>query len=591
MIRWRYSHAAMAAWVLLTGLAFGDATVPYRVAFEGAPNGGISAAMKAASDLVTLERKPPASLDLLQRRLDRDLAKLREVLEAEGYYDATLKGDIDGAQSPAHVTVRVEAGERYRIVDLRYVEPEGQPPSGAAMPGLAELKLKPDNPARADDVTAAEKKLIRLLKKQGFAYAAVSRRTIEIDREKKTGALVYYVDAGPKGRFGNVAISGLESVEEEAVRRKIAWHEGDPFNGDLVDKLKKSLIASNLFAMVEVTTPAKPDGGDLVPVSIKLVERKHRTISAGINYTTDEGIGGQVNWEDRNLTGRGDRLSLGAVLSELSQNVEGGYTVQDFLRANQSLQLKARVGRDAPDAYTNESARVSAIVERKISDETKAGVGIEFRPEHVTQTGLAHDFMLASVPMYVTREHLDDPLNPLSGQKLSLKLTPFVDLLRQGDAFVKTQAGYNQFLPILEKPACVLAWRLVMGTMVGDQRIDIPADERFYAGGANSIRGYGYQTVAPLDGKHPIGGKSIVEISGELRFRVRENLDLVGFIDGGNAYSKEIPDIGQMFWGAGVGVCYHSKIGPIRIDLATPLNKRSGIDDSFQAYVTLGNWF
>lgn len=137
----------------------------------------------------------------------------------------------------------------------------------------------------------------------------------------------------------------------------------------------------------------------------------------------------------------------------------------------------------------------------------------------------------------------------------------------------------------------MLAGRVNVGTLFGSDRMKVPADERFYAGGVNSIRGYRYESVSPLRGHDPIGGKSLLTFSGEFRVRARARLDLIAFVDGGNTWVREIPEFSHLRWGAGLGACYRSKVGPIRVDVAVPLNPRNGVDDAFQVYVTLGNWF
>jgi translocation and assembly module TamA len=108
---------------------------------------------------------------------------------------------------------------------------------------------------------------------------------------------------------------------------------------------------------------------------------------------------------------------------------------------------------------------------------------------------------------------------------------------------------------------------------------------------ASTIRGYGYQLAGPLQDDKPVGGKSMLAASCEYRLRVRERIDLIAFVDAGNAYSKEVPDTGDLKFGSGLGVGYYSKIGPIRLDVAFPLERRSGIDDAFQVYVNLGQSF
>ncbi|PKQ01666.1 MAG: outer membrane protein assembly factor, partial [Alphaproteobacteria bacterium HGW-Alphaproteobacteria-12] len=122
---------------------------------------------------------------------------------------------------------------------------------------------------------------------------------------------------------------------------------------------------------------------------------------------------------------------------------------------------------------------------------------------------------------------------------------------------------------------------------------DVPGSTRFFAGGGGSVRGYGYQMAGPLDAQNdPAGGRSVLEANVETRYRASETIGVVAFIDGGQAFDNPVPSLGDpLLWGAGLGLRYYTPIGPIRADIAVPLNRRTGVDDAFQIYVSLGQAF
>ena len=128
--------------------------------------------------------------------------------------------------------------------------------------------------------------------------------------------------------------------------------------------------------------------------------------------------------------------------------------------------------------------------------------------------------------------------------------------------------------------------------MAGAPRDRIPADERFYAGGGGSIRGYSYQSVGPLVGGEPLGGRSLLELSLELRFKMTESIGVVTFLDGGNTFESEFPDFSEsLVWGTGVGLRFYTSFGPFRLDVGFPLDRRDEIDDAFQVYLSIGQAF
>jgi translocation and assembly module TamA len=128
--------------------------------------------------------------------------------------------------------------------------------------------------------------------------------------------------------------------------------------------------------------------------------------------------------------------------------------------------------------------------------------------------------------------------------------------------------------------------------MSGAERDEIPADIRFYAGGGGSIRGYAYQSVGPTQNNEPIGGRSLITMSAELRIKITEKMGLVAFVDGGSAFESAFQDFEETLqWGGGLGFRYFTAIGPLRLDVGIPINRRAGIDDSFQIYVSIGQAF
>jgi translocation and assembly module TamA len=139
----------------------------------------------------------------------------------------------------------------------------------------------------------------------------------------------------------------------------------------------------------------------------------------------------------------------------------------------------------------------------------------------------------------------------------------------------------------------VLAGRVSLGSISGAKRDETPADKRFYAGGGGSIRGYDYQSVGPIDDDDdPLGGRSLLEAGVELRLKLTRSFGLVGFFEGGNVYTSVYPDLDDVIrWGTGGGFRYYSPVGPFRVDVATPVNGRDGVDDPVQVYISLGEAF
>ena len=173
-----------------------------------------------------------------------------------------------------------------------------------------------------------------------------------------------------------------------------------------------------------------------------------------------------------------------------------------------------------------------------------------------------------------------------------MRVTPYLESLGSTISFYSITARHAQYVALDDARDFVLAGRAAIGSIIGASTSNVPADKLLYAGGSGSVRGYALQQIGPLDSANdPVGGRSMIEVGAELRWRVYGDFGIVPFIDGGQVYDTETPDFAQeLQWAAGLGFRYYTPIGQIRADIAFPLNPRSS-DDRFQVYFSLGQAF
>jgi translocation and assembly module TamA len=359
-----------------------------------------------------------------------------------------------------------------------------------------------------------------------------------------------------------------------------------------MEQAQRKLRASGLFSIVRIETTREPDEQGRVPITLTLQERKHRSVGAGLSYQTDEGFGATASWENRNLLGGGEKLGLKATYSNFTLSGEAGLLKPFFVRPDQTLRLWTKIARDTPDAYTSNYIESGLAVSRDIKESLQVGAGIRFKTSEVTQLGVTDQYNYFSLPLTLQSDTSNDPLDPVRGSRLGLEVAPYDDLFGSDPSFVKSTGRFTHYFHLLQEPSLVFAGAATAGAIVGADAEEIPADERFYAGGGGSIRGYPYQTVSPLVDGVPVGGRSLATCSLELRLKLTERFGVVGFLDGGNVFESTYPDFSEPFlWGTGVGLRYYSPVGPFRLDVAFPLDRRPEIDDSFQIYVSLGQAF
>jgi hemolysin activation/secretion protein len=166
---------------------------------------------------------------------------------------------------------------------------------------------------------------------------------------------------------------------------------------------------------------------------------------------------------------------------------------------------------------------------------------------------------------------------------------PYVNTLGSAAPFVKMTAGARTYIKIADDTT--LALRGKWGSILGASSTDVPATERFYAGGSTSIRGFGYQEVGPQRGGDPIGGRSVVEASAEVRHKFTDKIGGVAFIDAGKVEDDIInTSLSDTAIGAGVGMRYYTDIGPLRFDVGVPVTDRRS-SSAFQIYISIGQAF
>jgi translocation and assembly module TamA len=565
--------------------------IAYRAAIEGVADSELRALLESVSETIRLADRPPPSLIRLRRRAEDDRPRLQQALRSRGYYDARITIAVDPAREPVQVTLQIEPGPPYR---LREVTIDSVPPAPPpTLPSLAELGIAPGAPALSQAILDAEAGLLAAARAQGYALAALGDRRAVVDHRADAMDLTLVVHPGPLVRFGEISIEGLSAVQEIAVRRRLPWQPGEVITAEALAAGRSALLDSGLFNSVTLALGDEPAADGQLPVTVELSERRHRSIGIGARYRTDEGLGGNISLEHRNLFGQGERLTIDLDGSFIGGFLAGSFRKPDFGRRDQALIADTRLAYENTDAYESLSAGASAGLERILAPKMTISAKLAFRAARVQETGQeTNEFYLLSLPVAYTWDRSDDLLNPTRGGRLAIENEPFVDVSGESLSFNKSRLTYSHYLKVLDSPGVVLAGRGSVGTLFGAERDEVPADLRFYAGGGGSVRGFGFQLAGDLDDDdNPLGGRSLLELSGEVRLRLTETIGAVAFVDAGTAFSSSVPDFSEpLRVGVGPGLRYFSPIGPVRLDIGLPVNKRDS-DDSFQIYVSLGQAF
>jgi translocation and assembly module TamA len=633
---------------------------PYKVDMASTGDSALNATLKATSELETLRKTAPVGPFGLIGRARGDLERLKTVLESFGYYQSYVEIRIDGLplddpgvgeeltsrskDDDSEVKITFSIGPLYH---LRKIEIDGQVPPDAAKT----LALESGAPAIAADVLAAGDRLLNSLEDDGYAFAKVDTPVAHEDPPNRVLDVSFHVETGSLVQIGEIRIRGLKEMKEAVVRKRLLLHTGEQYGATRIETARKDLLALGVFSSVSVRVGTKADSEGRVQVTFNARERPQHAVSLSGAYSSDLGGSTGVSWTKRNVSGKADSLTLSATAINLGggtstngigYDVNGKYLIPDWKERNQSLQVAVGAIRQSLDAYDQTAYTGTVTVNRKLSSiwSVSAGFGIEqeridqhecdggqgckalppdllciapldlaTHPELYVGTPLCDQrfsYTLLSLPITAlfNTTGLDSPLQDAThGMRVSLSVTPTFSFGRPSTRFFVTQATGSVYFDLndigLNKipGRSVLALRALAGLAIGASQFSLPPDQRFYAGGSGTIRGYRYQSVGPLfTNGNPIGGTAINAGTVEYRQRFGTNFGTAVFLDAGNVSNNLNPIGGALKAGAGVGLRYYTPIGPIRLDVALPLQRRSGPnvanpDDSFEIYIGLGQAF
>jgi translocation and assembly module TamA len=571
--------------------AFAAGGISYETEIDVPGDPALADQMKQISQLVSRQGEVDSEF-ALQRRAAADINRLDAAARAAGYYDAKLSYEIDKRREPWRLTVKVALGDPYRLREVKVILPGGGVPPLAERFDIAALGLELGMRAQSAPILAAEDKLLSYYTTRGYPLANVTGHQAIIDRADRSMHVTFTLVPGPVASFGKTEISGLTSVNRDFIEKRLAWKEGERYDSHKVDATQQTLIASNLFATVRIAPADKVSADGRIPMRISVTERRARSIGAGIYYDSSLGFGAKAFWEHRNLFGEGELLHIEVTGGQSDDGLLAQFKRPAFLVLGLDLRSEASIGKLMTDAYDTRQAKFFTGLDYKFDSQITGGIGAEVLNGRVDDDTGTQNYTLAGVPAYIHRDDTDDLLNPTRGTRLGFSATPFVALDGNSPDYFQAKLSASGYQSLDADHRFILAGFTNIGSITGTSLDSLPRDLRLYEGGGGSVRGYGFQRAGPLDVfGNPIGGISSLDLGVELRTRINDTFGLVTFFEGGSVYDTTLPDLSQrLYWGTGVGVRYFSPIGPLRFDIATPLDRRPS-DSIIQIYISLGQAF
>ena len=584
----RFLHCIVLTFlcVLLVSLA-SQKKIDYEVVFDGSLENQVQKELKKTSVLLSLQSKPVTSLFTLRRRMDQDLKRFHELFRSLGYYDAKITASID-RKNGTRVLFHITLGKQYLIESCKGIISIDNNRSQ-----LLDLSHVANNlPSTYANITDIEKQILVSFKERGYACTNITDKKVVADCSANKVFITFYVDRGTNVTFGKTLVFGNKSVKEEAIKKNIPWNEGQIYSPNLIDIAQKNLESSGLFSSVVIKEQKEDLSNTSLPIEVHLSEAKHRSIGAGVSYTRTFGPGILLEWENRNLCGEAKRLLFKNELWWKSRSSILSLTQPHFKKFNQNLIWVLEYNHFSTVPYTSTSQNASVLIERKLSSRSEVYAGLRLQRLVSKSTELDRTYFLFKVPLQFKISSANNLLDPTNGTTLNTKLTPSFQFVFPSFPYTIHLSTLSHYCSFFDN-RLTIALKGTLGNIKGASRHDIPTPDRLYGGSDNSLRGYKAQTVSPLNHHSiPIGGKSMLTGTCEARFRSRSNMGFVLFYDIGNVYSTNLPKPSlQQLQSVGCGIRYTTPIGPLRLDIAVPLNPRKKIDPLFQIYFSIGQAF
>ncbi len=419
------------------------------------------------------------------------------------------------------------------------------------------------------------------------------------------------IDPGPSAGIGVVQLSGSPGIDPDVIRSFIYLDEGEPYSARKLADTRKSIARIEAIGGVKVDDGDRLDRNGNMPIMVETSERKPHAVGVSAMFSNINGPALSTYWVDRNLFGGAERLRFdlqgglayynnsAAFLSfpaVKSSNFVGlahvGFVKPALGGTHVDLLLDASAIRERTVYYWAAYGNFNGAIRYRFSDVASVQAGVEVEGGQFSDVFGPHSYSLLGFPLSGNYDSTDNALAPTRGVRLIGRVAPYVKALPNGVSMLELKGQASTYYALDEDARYILAGRVSVGSIVGAPIENIPANRRFFAGGGGSVRGYRYRSISPDNGfGFPTGGRSLFESSLEARVKITQSIGIVPFFDVGAAFSSPWPNFDSTLRAAaGLGFRYYTGIGPIRLDIATPLNPRP-VDSRIALFIGIGESF
>lgn len=569
---------------------------PYDVTINGIDDDNALELLQDTMLTTTLAEQGVPDRIFLEARIEQDKDDFRQVMNAFGYYNASMTTQITtNGNDGFHVIFDVKPGNRFHLEPISVQFVQGPNPD-IILPDFVALEIAEDFPAIARNVLDGEKEILRTIQAQGYAYAKLVRRETTADLGHSRLSVQFDIALGPKMVIGKTSYVGLLGIKKEFPERYREYEEGDPYSPQLLADFRKALSRTEIFSKVLVEIPEQPPENGVVPVTVSVDPGKPRSFSVSLDYATDDrGLGGKAAFVHRNILGSGERLSLSIEGDQKGSIGAGEFVVPRVIFGSHDAVGRVVLTSEEKDNHEEYSFISQAGMKRPVANGFSYELGGYYEVAEIKDLTANTDNWNQLTGFYLdtSLDTRDDRLNPANGFNIHARVMPLFGIVDDEPSdFIELEGSLAAYYAIDDAKRYVLAGRTRLGTVISSEHQKVPDNHRFYAGGAGSVRGYDRDIIGPLDNQNkPEGGRFVFEVGAEIRAQIYGDVGLALFAESAMVDEQPNPQADtDLQTGVGVGLRYYSPVGPVRLDLAIPLEKRA-VDSDFELYISLGQAF
>jgi len=514
-------------------------------------------------------------------RLARNLPGIRENIvragRALGYYRLEHVTRFEQTESCWELRTDVEPGPAVTITAVD-VEVSGQ--QQFFQPTLNDLPVSTGQQLNQSDYERIKTNLRSLAVENGFFDARFPRSELRLDLVDNVAEIDISFEPGERYRLGAIRMGELDALAPEFIERFLNLEPGDAYSSQALLQLRQSLNGSQYFNSVAVTPAITEAVERRIPVDVELQMRRRHRYAIGLGATTDTGPRVRMDYTDRYLNRRGHSLNGLIGFSPVQQNLDMQYRIPLTDPATESLNLSSGFLREETDSFESETTKLAATYSFINAWNWRQNyfVNLQHDKSVIGSESQNSDLLIGGISLDRTRT--DNALNPTRGWRLFGEIKGASEALLSSDSFLQLNLSGKAIRSI--GPGRFLL-RFDVGTSLMDDIAELPATVRYFTGGDQSVRGYKYDTLGPVNEDGVVlGGKHRLTGSIEYDFTVMPNWKLAVFTDAGNAFN-DFNDF-ELRKSVGLGVRWMSPVGPIRVDLASALDN----DNELRLHITMG---